>query len=411
MGNVISANQFDFGPAVFAPGGALERGLNIGEQFRQQQQERLQQEFLEGGGLQDPAALQNAGEISLSFQRDVANQLGLLDKRTGQVNQARLTEAADFAFKIQDLPIEQQNIAINKRIETLESQGRDATQTRELLALPVEQRAAGLEGVQLAALPNETRLEFITGRFNRDRIKSFAPRANAEGGLSVPQVAADGTVSFVAVPGSVAETAVTKGARVAEEKKALEEVKTTETERREVKKLTAKRKQSFVDSGLEAADSLANIRRSIELLDNVKTGGLDAALLRGKQLLGVESADEAELSAGLGKAILSQLRPIFGAAFTEAEGARLERIEAGFGKLTEGNKRLLKQLMKIVNRSAKRGLASAEDLGDSFTANEIREALGSNISLDQSSQDEGVVMEDANGNKARVFKDGRIEEL
>lgn len=411
IGGTIGANQFDFGPPVFARGGALERGLNIGEQFRIQQRQREQEKFLEGGGLESQEAIQNAGKISLDFSRDVANQLGLVDKATGRINQARLTEAADFAFRIEGLPIDRQNIAINKRIETLESQGRDATQTRELLALPEEQRLDGLRGVQLAALPNQTRLKFVTGEFDRNRIKSFAPRANAEGGLSVPQVAADGSVTFVPVPGSVAETSVEKGARVAGEKKVLEEVKTTETERREVKKLTAKRKQSFVDSGLEAADSLANIRRSIELLDDVKTGGLDAALLRGKQLFGIETADEAELSAGLGKAILSQLRPIFGAAFTEAEGARLERIEAGFGKSTEGNKRLLKQLMKIVNRSAKRGLASAEDLGDSFTANEIREALGSSISLDQNNQDEGVIMEDANGNKARVFKDGRIEEL
>jgi len=129
-------------------------------------------------------------------------------------------------------------------------------------------------------------------------------------------------------------------------------------------------------------------------LDDVSTGGIDAALLRGKQLLGVESADEAELSAGLGKAILSQLRPIFGAAFTEAEGARLERIEAGFGKSTAGNKRLLKQLLKIVNRSAKRGLASAEDLGDTFTANEIREALETTLSLDSPEQNEDLTPEE-----------------
>jgi len=405
---VVSANQFNLTPNTR---GVVSDVLNLGEQFRRQQLQTEQDKFLQGGGLQDPQALQNASRLGLQFQQQVAQGLGLQDQRTGQINQARLVEAADFGFRIQDLPIERQNIEINKRIETLESQGRDATQTRELLNIPFDQRTNSLQAVQLAALPNETRLKFISGEFKRDRIKSFAPQANAQGGLSIPQVAADGSVTFVEVPGSVAETAVTKGARVVEEKTKLEEVKTTETERREVKKLTARRKQGFVDSGLEAADSLANIRRSIELLDDVKTGGIDSALLRGKQIFGIESADEAELSAGLGKAILSQLRPIFGAAFTEAEGARLERIEAGFGKSTAGNKRLLKQLLKIVNRSAKRGLASAEDLGDSFTANEIKEALGSNISLDQPAQDQGIIMEDANGNRARVFKDGRIEEL
>lgn len=380
MGGVISANQFNLG---FDAPGALSRGISLGEQFRQQELQKKQTQFIEGGGLESETAVQDAGRISLDFQKQVANELGLLDERTGQINQARLTEAADFSFRIQDLPIERQNIAINKRIEKLESEGRDATQTRELLTIPAEERADGLFGVQVAALPNESRLNFITGRFDRNRIKSFAPRPNKEGGLSIPQIQPDGSVTFIPVPGSVAETAVEKGARVVKEKTELEEVKTTETEKRGVAKLTTQRKQGFVDSGVDAADSVANIRRSVELLKDVETGGFAAAALRGKQLLGVESADEAELSAGLGKAILSQLRPIFGAAFTEAEGARLERIEAGFGKSTAGNKRLLDQLLKIVNRSARRGLAAAEDLEDDFTANEIRNALQLDISPEQ----------------------------
>jgi len=377
---LVTSNQFNLQPNIFGQGGAVEQGLNLGEQFRQQQLATKQQEFIQGGGLESPTAIQDAGRISIDFQKQVANELGLLDKRTGQINQARLVEAADFAFKIQDLPVEQQNIAINTRIENLESQGRDATQTRELLTIPVEERENGLLGVQVAALPNQVRLEFMSGRFDRNRLKSFAPRPNAEGGLSIPQVAADGSVTFVPIPGSVAETSIEKGARVVREKTEIEEVKTTEAERREVAKLTTKRKQGFVDNGVEAADSLANVKRSIQLLDEVETGGIDAALLRGKQLFGIETADEAELSAGLGKAILSQLRPIFGAAFTEAEGARLERIEAGFGKSTAGNKRLLNQLLKIVDRSVKRGLAAAEDLGDEFTANQIREAASLDIS-------------------------------
>lgn len=385
MGGVISANQFNLQPNIFGQGGAVQSGINLGQQFRAQQLQAEQDKFIQGGGLESPTAIQDAGRIGIDFQKQVANELGLLDKRTGQVNQARLIEAADFAFKIQDLSVEQQNIAINNRIEKLESSGRDATQTRELLTIPIEERETGLLGVQVAALPNETRLEFMSGKFDRNRLKSFAPRPNAEGGLSVPQILPDGTVRFVPIPGSVAETSVEKGARVVKEKTELEEVKTTETERREVAKLTAKRKQGFVDSGVDSADSLANIRRSIDLLQDVKTGGFDAAALRAKQIFGIESADEAELSAGLGKAILSQLRPIFGAAFTEAEGARLERIEAGFGKSTAGNKRLLNQLLKIVERSAKRGIAAAEDLGDDFTANEIRSAMSLDISPDTKS--------------------------
>jgi len=196
MGNVVQASQFGFNNNL---GQALQQGLNLGNQFRQGQEQKrlqgLQQQFFAGGGLGSTDALQQAGNISADFQKQVAGQLGLIDERTGQVNQARLVEAADFAFKIQNKSLEQQNIAINKRIEEVESRGGDATQSRQLLTLPFEQRSAELEGVQVAALPNETRLKFVNGEFNRDRIKSFAPQANAEGGLSIPQVAADGSVS------------------------------------------------------------------------------------------------------------------------------------------------------------------------------------------------------------------------
>lgn len=137
----------------------------------------------------------------------------------------------------------------------------------------------------------------------------------------------------------------------------------------------AARRQELIDKGLDAADGYANLVRAKDLLDKVETGGIDAVSLRAKQLFGVEGANEAELSNRMGKAVLSQLRTTFGAAFTAKEGESLSRIEAGFGKSTEGNKRLLAQTMKIVNRAAERGIRAAEAAGDKESAQNIREAL------------------------------------
>ena len=153
------------------------------------------------------------------------------------------------------------------------------------------------------------------------------------------------------------------------------DIKVTAAEQKEIRKANARRKQGFIDNGVTAADSMANIRRSIDLLQTVETGGIDNVILKAKQLFGVEGSNEAELSANLGKSILAQLKPIFGAAFTASEGARLERIEAKFGSSTEANKRLLNQVFKITERAARRGLAAAENQGADFTANEIREAM------------------------------------
>ena len=138
----------------------------------------------------------------------------------------------------------------------------------------------------------------------------------------------------------------------------------------------ATREQGYVTEGLAAADSLSTIKRGIDLLESgVKTGGWDNLKLWATDALGITGGDEGELSANLGKAVLSQLRATFGAQFTEREGARLERIEAGFGKSPAVNLRLLSNILQIVEKSAKRGMAAAKASGDDFTYNEIKKAM------------------------------------
>ena len=140
-------------------------------------------------------------------------------------------------------------------------------------------------------------------------------------------------------------------------------------------KSQVERSEKFINEGLTAAESLPNIKRSIELLGSVETGGIDAVRIRAKQMFGIESADEAELSNALGKAVISQYRTVFGAQFTENEGNKLDAIEAGMGKSVAGNLRQLKQLEKLVERKARRGIAAATDSDDSFNAKEIQDLL------------------------------------
>lgn len=148
---------------------------------------------------------------------------------------------------------------------------------------------------------------------------------------------------------------------------------------------TATRIQSQIDSGLDAADAIATVKRGRQLLETIGTGGIDSAKLAITRAFGVTGADESELSANLGKAVLAQLRATFGAQFTEKEGQRLSEIEAGFGKSTEGNKRLLEQAEKILDRAARRGLRAAQDSGDSFSADEISKSMS--FSLDPAAPD------------------------
>jgi len=133
----------------------------------------------------------------------------------------------------------------------------------------------------------------------------------------------------------------------------------------------ATRAQTTINIGVDAVKGIPILRRSLQLLETIDTGGIDAFALGARRLFGVEGADEGELSANLGKAVLSRLKETFGAAFTENEGKRLEELSAGFGKSAASNKRLLRQALLIVDGAAKRGLDAATESGDKLAMSEI----------------------------------------
>jgi len=133
----------------------------------------------------------------------------------------------------------------------------------------------------------------------------------------------------------------------------------------------AKRTQDTINVGIEAVQGIPILRRGLQLLERIETGGIDAVRLRAKRLFGIEGADEGELSANLGIAVLSQLRKTFGAAFTESEGDKLERLSASFGKSPASNKRLLRQALVIIQGAANRGLKAAGRIGDEIAIEQI----------------------------------------
>lgn len=162
----------------------------------------------------------------------------------------------------------------------------------------------------------------------------------------------------------------------------MEQTKRKVGQKKEERRVSSEetRASNLIERGISAAESTANIRRAITLLDQVKTGGFRAVALRVKQTLGIEGADEGELSNNVGKAVLSQLRETFGAAFTEKEGKRLERIEANFTKSTETNKQLLNQALRIAEKTARRAMDAAKKRGDMDTVSDIEDLLS--FSLD-----------------------------
>ncbi len=168
---------------------------------------------------------------------------------------------------------------------------------------------------------------------------------------------------------------------------AVTEQQAREAQRTSAAKAEESRLQGLINQGQEVADGLPVLRRSLELLDVVATGGkLREAQLVFAKSLGIETADQGEISANLGKAVLSQLRETFGAQFTEAEGQRLIAIEAGFGKNNNTNRRLLGQAIKIIEAKAKRAIKLARDRGDEATAQIIEDAMQLSLTPDAQQQ-------------------------
>ena len=144
-----------------------------------------------------------------------------------------------------------------------------------------------------------------------------------------------------------------------------------------------KRTEGRLDEGRAAAEMLPVIRRSVALLEDIPTGGMDKFKMRVKTFFGVESADEGELAQNLGKAVLSQLRKTFGAAFTEREGERLNEIEANFGKSPESNLRQLRNLLAFNEEFFRQGLIAAEDLDDQAALKSMRGLNSVQLGLDE----------------------------
>ena len=276
---------------------------------------------------------------------------------------------------------------IDQRIQKLTSQGRDPSDSiafRERLINNPDQAALEIAdiismGQQTGILKAPQNQGFTLGQGQQrydaagNLIASGAPKVN-EGRDSLAQVQSsqilpDGSTVQVFKDGSTRVTGPQGRPLMGQEREdavvtAQEfgiDVQSQRAGGRTEATETEKRNSALVVRGIAAAESTAIVRRALNLLDTVKTGGVNAIALATRQRLGIEGANEGELSNSLGKSVLSQLRETFGAAFTENEGKRLERIEAGFGKSPETNRRLLTQALRIAENTANRAAKVASD--------------------------------------------------
>jgi len=369
-------------------------------QTQQQQQLAAQSAGLGGEQVlgEQPRAAVPLEELKQLAKQISPEQSEKIFKSLGIDSDSQREEMSRFASRLQSLPENQISGEINARAQKLQADGRDPVNTLQLLDMTPEQRGRALIGVQLADLETKERFA-VQQRATKGRaatLKAFAPitlvnKATGEKRLVAP------TTDNLTGKAKLEPFSIPAGFEVSKE---TDEEKRTANVLAEgqkaAQKITAKgkagRQQQSIDRGLDAAEGMANVQRGLDLLDKVATGGVDALSIRVKQTLGLEGADEAELSNRLSKAVLSQLKATFGAAFTAQEGAKLERIEAGLGKSTAGNKRILEQTKRIIIRSANRGIRAAEARGDTETARDIQEALDFRLDIEPTEEADQAII-------------------
>jgi len=227
-----------------------------------------------------------------------------------------------------------------------------------------------------------------TGRLRLEAVKQEAPTAVIKNlkaaGLK------EGTTEFneallqtLVKPGEVIESLPDGGFRITKggQKFTEEQVKLA-SKRKFSQKLAesraagiGKREATDISSGSLAADLMPIFNRNLELLQDIETGGFSAVVLKLKQITGTETANEAELLNAFGKQVITQIKPMFGGQPSEAEGQWLKDMEAGFGKSTVANIRLMERGIKLATERARKGIRAAEEAGDVRTVEEIRRAL------------------------------------
>lgn len=351
----------------------LNQGLSIRGQLDRQEQARQQQDAFnqdqarqqQGRDLLSQANQGGLGseafESLRGFDLDSANKLKSLLQTDDQGLDAAFKDAAVFKNLLENDPTGQGALQFGaQRLQFGVGQGRNMIHTQRFMEEVHQDPVAALESIDsFLDIPNELNKRKETKTATSKDWNKFQELLSSDK--------------------NKAEQFGRKAGFIRPTEQQSSDIKVTEAERKAVIKANTARRQGFIDSGIEAANGAANISRALNLLDEVETGGFDNLALKAKRLFGVEGADEGELSNLMGKAVLAQLKPIFGAAFTAREGDALAELEAKFSNSSASNKRLLENALKLINRAARRGIAAAETQGDKFTANEIKDALAFNI--------------------------------
>lgn len=389
----------------------LGRGLQMQYQQNQALQAQQQRKQAYQNAMAQLAQKQNTtADDYLRLQTEFPEQMKAIQEVNAQKNEVQLqNDILDMQKIVSAIDAKKPNIAkdmLDQRIEALKNSGREnEAQAFEMMKEQVdvspEAVMIGINRTLAASMGPEEFRRFLDQRLGRGESGKVAKSEIYPDGTTLSIMSSgspvitspDGTI----LKGQDAANAIIKaqeyGSDLAkrinwnretgkleaqDELKAQVEGKTVQA--KEQAKLEEQRSQDFINKGIVAADSIPTLKRSIELLKSVKTGGFQSALIRAKGAFGIQGADEGELTYNLSKNVLSQLKSTFGAQFTEREGAWLNRIESGIGRNNATNIAIINQALKTAERKVKKAISIAKKNGDWDTVAELEDLMSFSLS-------------------------------
>lgn len=393
---------------------------------RADRQQALANEAFGGGPDSDRAAAILAFEFPEVFEQ-ISESMGL---RT----QGQKTQAADFALRLQATPFEERQALINQRVTELSAVGRDPQHTASLsglseeeqnnalrvtglIALTPEQRAAGARGVGTPA--EQLAFEALIADFSpEDQVIARRVKARIDPGAvgsSAQTIAdkmlADAVSKSEAIIAGATQTAKTE-AQIAAELRSAEDVGAAKA-----------REAALVEAALQGERISATRIKTAEearlLLPEAEAGANEMVILLNEirndpDLPNVLGAIEGRIDFRFDEAentLLAKIAQVTGKTFLQAYqslkgGGPITDVE---GKAaTEAQSRLATRTVSV--ESYQGAIDELIGITDARLARLKRKAAGPQ-ERQSSGQEGGQIMEDAQGNRARVFPDGRIEEL
>ena len=286
--------------------GIAQRGMQLGQKISKYNTDKEMEGVFEKltGLMQDPNFdLESSSEFpALLAQRpDLAEAAmkrfeGMSDKRKKQYT-SEMIKARD-AIYLGD--VEAGLGILGKRIARITKEGGRPDDAIRAFQLFQTQPEKFIEGVDLLVRA-ETGVDYSMDSMNKNKKTANISDYEYEEGLR-KSGNVEGADRFANKSG-LSRLSPTAAARL--------EIETAE---RKVKDKERAVRIGYASNGVAAADSLAGMTRSMELLKIIKTGGVQDAILGAKRFFGIDAADEGELAFSLGKNVLTQLKSTFGAA-------------------------------------------------------------------------------------------------